>query len=232
MVFTHYSYTLFETLGVILVPPCYQISFFVVLAALIVESVSHLMTDYHSNGTIVEGIVSIHIEEWRLQDTSRETNLVGGRVVISIHRLGSHEPFILIYRLVQLGLYHILNLPFVDSKHVAEVAVANLQFAVILPLIGIAYLYIECIQLLACHFLCLVAHPILNINTFTQGNLQVAHQFFHTLLGCRWKILCNIKLPQSFAQTAFYTGNSTFPAWTVFCLTAHNCAVECKINIA
>ena len=41
------------------------------------------MTDNHTDGTIVEGIVGIHVEEGILEDTSREADLVGGGVIYS-----------------------------------------------------------------------------------------------------------------------------------------------------
>ena len=55
------------------------------------------MTDYHTDGTIVEGIVGRHIEERHLQDACGEANLVGGGVIVGIYRLGSHVPVIIVY---------------------------------------------------------------------------------------------------------------------------------------
>ena len=55
------------------------------------------MTDNHTDSTIVEGIVCLWVEEWILEYSGRETNLVGRRVVVSIHRLRCHVPLVAIH---------------------------------------------------------------------------------------------------------------------------------------
>src|SRR5699024_8152304 len=91
----HHLSTLVQVLGIFSSPPVFQVTVLVVLATLVVESVSHLMTDYHTDGTIVEGIIRIHIEERILQDTGGETDFVRSRVIVSVDGLRSHQPFVL-----------------------------------------------------------------------------------------------------------------------------------------
>ena len=55
------------------------------------------MTDNHADSTIVEGIVSLWVEEWILKYSGRETNLVCCWVIVSVHRLRSHVPLVTIY---------------------------------------------------------------------------------------------------------------------------------------
>ena len=59
------------------------------------------MTNHHTNGTIVEGVVCVHIKEWILQNTCREADLVGGRIIVCVDGLWSHEPFVFIYWFAQ-----------------------------------------------------------------------------------------------------------------------------------
>ena len=61
---------------------------------MVVEAVSHLVSDDNTNGTIVESIVGLGIEEWILQDAGRETNLVRRRIVVGIDGLWSHKPLV------------------------------------------------------------------------------------------------------------------------------------------
>ena len=62
------------------------------------------MTDYATDATVVDSVVSIGIEERRLQDGCREADLVGGGVIVSIDSLRSHLPFCLVHRLVHLAV--------------------------------------------------------------------------------------------------------------------------------
>ena len=52
----------------------------------------HLVTDNDANRTIVNSIISIHIKEWRLEDTCREADLIRGWHVVGIYLLRAHEP--------------------------------------------------------------------------------------------------------------------------------------------
>ena len=63
---------------------------------------AHLMTDYYTNTTIVERVVSIHVKERRLQNTSWEANLIGSRTIVSIYCLRSHVPLCWVNRLAKL----------------------------------------------------------------------------------------------------------------------------------
>ncbi len=58
--------TLRKESGVFGCPPVTQITFLVIVTSLIVESVSHFVTDHNTDSTIVHGIVSFRIEERRL----------------------------------------------------------------------------------------------------------------------------------------------------------------------
>ena len=229
---SHHLYAFAESLGVLVAPPLAQVALLVVLGALVVESVCHLVTNHHAYGSVVEGIVGLHVEEWGLQYACGEANLVGRGVIVCIHRLGCHEPLLAVHGLVQFRAHHILYLPLVACQHVPEIAVANLQFAVILPLVGIAHFHVEGIQFLLCHLLRLVAHPILYGNAFAQCHLQVADQRLHALLGCGWEETFGVQLSQRLAQHTAHGIHSAFPSRTVLSLATHCCAVEGEVQLA
>ena len=69
-------------------PPICQCAGRIIFAALIVESVADLVTDDETNPAIVHSIISIRIEEWRLQNGRRKNDLVQARAVIGVDRLG------------------------------------------------------------------------------------------------------------------------------------------------
>ena len=75
------------------------------------------MADYHSDSAVIYSIVSIRIEERRLEDGCREADLVCCRVVICIHSLRTHTPFGSVHRL-SLVLHHILV---TESVYAADV---------------------------------------------------------------------------------------------------------------
>ena len=56
-------------------PPVVLVAGLVKLAALVVETVAHLMTNYATDTAIVHRIIGCWVEEWRLQNGSREADL-------------------------------------------------------------------------------------------------------------------------------------------------------------
>src|SRR5207244_1202711 len=72
----HACGTLVKLLAVLGRPPHVEIAFSVVLAALIVEAVRDLMTDHSPHSAVVDGIVSLEVEEGRLENSGRERDLI------------------------------------------------------------------------------------------------------------------------------------------------------------
>jgi hypothetical protein len=62
----HYLDSTLVLLSISLGPPVIQVSISVVLAASIIESMSHLVTNDSSDSTIVDSVISLRIEERRL----------------------------------------------------------------------------------------------------------------------------------------------------------------------
>ena len=123
----HYLSTFLEFLGIFFRPPVFQISVFVILTSLVIKSMCHFMTDNNSDSTVIHCIISIHIKEWRLQDSCREADLIGCRVVISINGLRSHQPFILIYWFAGFG-NHLGIPPFIGTFDICPIRIVfNIQ---------------------------------------------------------------------------------------------------------
>ena len=75
-------------------PPVGHVAVLVVVTALVVKTMGHLMTNHHTDGSVVEGIVGLGIEIRRLQDAGGETDFVGGGVIVGIDGLRIHEPLV------------------------------------------------------------------------------------------------------------------------------------------
>ena len=201
----------------------------IILTSLIVKSMSHLMADYHADCTVVHSIVRIHIKERRLQDSCREADFIGSRVIISVHCLRSHQPFILVYRFAGFG-NHFVIIPFVGTLDICPVRIIfDLQCGVIFPFIRITYFYMEGCQFLQRFFLGLFTHPFQTFDTFSQRSLQVLHQCNHTFFGSSREVLLYIHLSYHFAKYTIYGAHGTFPARLHFFLSRHCSAVEIEV---
>ena len=96
--------TSLKVLTILFGPPVCHITILIIMASLIIKSVCHLMSNHHTDSSIIEGIIGLRVKEWILKNTCRETNLICRRIIISIHRLWGHQPFILINRLTSFLL--------------------------------------------------------------------------------------------------------------------------------
>ena len=169
-----------ELLGVLRRPPVGHIPVLVEQAALVVESVGHLVTDHDSDSSIVDSIVSIGVEERRLKDGSREADLVGRRVVVGVDGLRRHAPFGLVGRLAEFG--HIVGcVPGTGGAEVLVVALlrVDVKGRVILPFVRIADLNCEVVQFLVGLGLCGIAHPVELVDVLAEGLLEVINEIQH-----------------------------------------------------
>ena len=226
-------YMCLELIGIAGCPPVSKVSFLVKLTALVIKSVSHLMTYHYTYGTVVECVIGTHVKERILQDSGRETYLICCGIVVRINSLRSHEPLCIVNRFLVFAVYHILQKETAYGNIVLKQTLAwvNFKFGIIFPLVGITNLYIECIQLFVGTCLGAVAHPILGINTLSKSNLQVLDQGNHTLLGFSREIFLNIKLTDCLTKYAAYGRCGTFPPGLLLLTAAHNLAVKIKVGL-
>ena len=53
----------------------------------------HFMSNHRADAAVIDCVVSIGVEERRLQNSGRENDLVHLRIVIRVHSRRSHSPF-------------------------------------------------------------------------------------------------------------------------------------------
>ena len=192
----------------------------------------HLVADNHANGAIVAGFIGIGVKVRRLQDTGGEADLVARGLVIGINRLRGHEPALLVHGLVQLAVF-ILGLETQGVQHVLPVALSgvDVQIAVISPLVGIADLDGEAVELDQGVHLGLGAHPRQRGDVLTQSFLEVIHQLLHLLLGVGGEELLDIELAYGLAQHGVGHIERVFPARHLHLLARHGTAVHVEVGV-
>ena len=180
---------------------------------MIVESVRHFVADHYADSAVVHRVVGCRVEERRLEDCCREANFIGGRVVIGIDRLGSHEPLLGIYRLADFGEL-IAGRPLAGTLDILPVGEGRVDFerGVVLPFIGVADLHVESGEFLAGTHLGRVAHPVELIDVLAEGRAEVLHQGHHAGLVFGGEELLDVHFAYGLAQGAVGNGHGTLPA--------------------
>ena len=149
------------------------------LAALVVEAVAHLVADHRADAAVVHCRVGVHVEERRLQDRRREHDFVELRVVVGVDRLRCHEPLTAVRHRAQARVLVVVVV--LAHRHgVAEqVGRRDRHRAVVAPLLGVADLRIEGIELVVGLGLGRRAHPVDLVDVLAQRGTQVGDQLVH-----------------------------------------------------
>ena len=194
-------------------PPVGHVAVLVEQASLVVESMGHLVADHDSDGAVVDGVVSLGIEERRLEYACGEAYLVGSGIVVCIDGLGRHEPFLLVHGLAEIGEI-VGHVPSGDSAHVLEVAQGriDLEGGIVFPFVGITYLDVEGGEFLLGPGLGFVAHPFQVFDMVGEGTLEVVHQVEHPLLVALGEILFDIELADCLTEDSVGYGHGPLPA--------------------
>ena len=171
------------------------------------------MTDDDAYGTVIDGIVSIRIVERRLEYRSRETYLVGRRIIVRIYRLRTHEPFPPVHRLPEFRQI-VLSIPVhcLDDILIVRQRRVYLHRTVVFPFVRISYLYRKVGKFFLSLSLGLLRHPVESGDMLAQGCLDIRHHHRHPLLVLRRKIPVDIHLAYSFGQYAVGNGHRPLPA--------------------
>src|SRR5689334_3397512 len=105
----------------------------------------HFMTNYSANTTIVYSIICSKIKERKLQDASREYDLVIAGIVIGIDRRRRHTPTVFVNWLSP-ATDHVVVSPLAGTLAIAqEIIAVNSNSTIILPLVRISNLLGKCI---------------------------------------------------------------------------------------
>ena len=174
----------------------------VVLRALVVEAVADLVADDRPDPAVVPGVVGVGVEERRLEDRRGEDDLVHRRVVVGVDHLRRHEPLVAVHRLAELVEVAAL-LEEVRRPHVAEqVGRVDLQLGVVAPLVGVADLGPERLELGQGARLGLLAHPVQRGDGLAVGGDEVVHQPLHGGLVLGREVPGDVELADGLAQRA------------------------------
>ena len=92
-----------EVLAILIGPPVVELAVAVVLRTLIVEAMADLVADHCADAAVVRRILGLRVEEWGLQNRGREHDDIHAWLVVGVHRLRIHQPFVLVDRLADLG---------------------------------------------------------------------------------------------------------------------------------
>ncbi len=205
-----------------------HISVLVEATARVIETVRHLVADHHTDGTIVEGIVGIHIEEGILQNTCGEADFVGGGVIVGIDGLWCHIPIIAINGFSN-GMIETPGIPELAALlyiFVIRFGRINLKLRKVRPLIRVANLDIEGVQFQQGVDLRRVIHPVLGGDTLAKGNLEVLYQRDHTLLGGLREVFLRVDLTQRLTHHTLHLTGAALPERMVLLTTRTDTAVE------
>ncbi|SKU72969.1 Uncharacterised protein [Mycobacteroides abscessus subsp. abscessus] len=188
----------FVTVGV--GPPVDQVAVAVVLGTLIIEAMADLMSDDGSDPTVVGGVVGIRVEEWGLQNRRGKDDFVHARVVVRIHRLRSHEPFVAIDGSGQFGQSPIAFGGGGAPDIAQQIVAANGDRRIVAPRGRVADLGGEFVELLQGPFAGLGCHPFQIGDAHPVRFTQVVDENLHTRLGIRGEVACHVKLPHGLAE--------------------------------
>ena len=220
-----------EACAVFVCPPVEHVTVLVELATLVIEAVRHLVTDDNTNRAVVEGIVGIHVKEGVLQNTCGEADLVAGGVVVGIHRLGSHVPFLLVHRFVQeREAVSLFELSRALEVGVIGVSLVDVEVRVVAPFVGITYLDGEGFEFFDGFCLGLVAHPFGSADAVAQSGLQVLHQGQHALFVFLGEVFLDVHLAYSLAQCTIDDTHGAFPQRRGLFLTREDATVEIEVS--
>ena len=151
----------------------------------------------------------VHIVQRCLEDSRGEGDVVGGGVIAGIHRVGGHDPFPLVRRVVLVG--QCLGLGgLLDGDHVGEEGAALLggldlhAVQIGVPAVGVAHLDAHVVQLLHGPGLGLGAHPILGQDALLIDGDELADHLLYIGLGRGGEVLVHIGLAEVVGQQALH----------------------------
>ncbi len=207
-------------------PPVAQIAGAVGLRALVVEAVAHFVADHRADAAVIDRRIGRDVEERRLENGSREHDLVEGRVVVGVDRLGQHEPFGLVDRLAD-ALHLVVVFPGARGDGVAErIGGREGQAFIGLERVRRADLGIERVELGLGFLAGCRAHPGQVLEVDRHGLAQIGDEVGHRGLGFGRVILLGIDLADQFTGHAFDRRDTALPAGALLGLAAHDLAVE------
>ncbi len=191
----------------------------------------HLVTDGGADAAVVGRRVEPRTKVGRLQDGGGEHDLVGGGVVIGVHRLGRHAPLRAVHRLVQ-PRHLAAPLEGVGPLDVAiEVGGADLEPGVVAPLVRIADLDRHGLQLGLGLRLGLRAHPVERLDALAERGAKVLDQVTDLGLGLGREVAGDIGAAQGLAHHRVVERDAALPARALRRLAGQHRAAEGEMRL-
>ena len=182
---------LLEVLLILVTPPVFQVAIAIVFCSAIVKAVAHLMANYCPYTPEVHRRIGIKTKERRLENGRREYDLIIHRIVIRIDCLRGHSPAGFIHFLADLFQLFLVT----PSTYLADILIIRRLGSwfyhkawVVLPLIGIAYLYTKLTELYQGLFFRLLRHPREVFDMLGKTTLEVVDEYQHLLFCLSWEI--------------------------------------------
>ena len=215
-----------KRLRIVARPPIAEVAFAVGLAALVVEAVPDLVADHRADAAVIHGVVSVHVEERRLEDGRGKHDLVVRRVVVRVHRLRGHAPAGAVHRLAEAA-DGVLVLERARAHRVAdEVIAANDDLRVITWLVGVSDLHREVRELFLGSRLGGRAHPLQAVYADRVCVAEILHQCIHPHLGLRAEEALDVQLAGGVAKYALGARDRALPARSHLLLAAQRPLAE------
>ena len=191
------------------------------------------MANHYANSAIVGSVVGLGIKERSLEDGCWEHDFVVEWVVVGIHSLWCHAPLLAVNGLA-IFLKVALGAPQRGGLHVVVEGLAWVdgELAVVFPLVGIAHLHGEGVELDKGVNLGLVAHPVEACDALGEGFAQVANELDHLVLAVASKVLLHVELAHSLAHHAVRNAHAAFPASLALLLSAQRASIEVEACLA
>ena len=145
----------------------------------------------------------------------------------------SHSPLLAVNRLA-IFFKIALSSPQRGGLHVVIECEAriDIKLAIVFPLVGVAHLYSERVELNQGINLSLVAHPVKVSNAFGKSFAQVANEFHHLLLAVASEVFLYVELTHSLAHNTAGHTHSTFPASLALLLATEGATIEIETGLS
>ncbi len=192
-----------ERLEVVRGPPVLQVTVGIELAPLIIESVCVLVPNHHADSAEVYGVVEVAIKEGRLENASREHDLVVRGIVVGVYRGRRHAPERAVGWLVD-ALIAAPDLEYLRASGVPEKVIPlHLHRAVVLPRFWVADLArAEGLELGERFCPRLRGHPGQALDVLTQCGRDRFDHLTHACLAPGAEGLLHVELTEGVAQRA------------------------------
>ena len=206
----------------------------VIARTLIIKTMADLMANHRANRAEVLRSISLRVIKRRLQNRSRESDVVDHRVIKRIHRLRGGDPFCTIRRSANLAQL-VVMFEGGTGAHISKQLLArflHVQTLEAAPCVRVADLRIELFKLFQRTLFRLVAHPLQRADAFAVCAHQILNQREHFAFRRRREMLPHILLPDFFPDERLRQRDTALPPVTLLSRPRQVRAVKIEVSLA